>query len=286
MPLTDWVDRFAVWNGVHPDLQTLLIYGVGIALYTALVFTFYQLISQRDPAHSRERGGWWGKTVRVAETALTFPVISFGYFAVLSLALMVMSKETTPTSFIVLLSMAAVLGVRVTAHVSEPMANDLAKLLPLSLLAVVLVDPGYLKLGTMVGRVGETIGMVPVLLQYFVLFILSEAVLRAARGAIPGVSRLWTRVERRRTLSKKAMLREVEHEHGAHRGAFHEHGPRAEKATSYVALDENAGGKPGSRQGVGPALKAERAAAGHAPRQRSAAPRAGPGGAGGSYTRV
>ena len=73
MAFGEWVDRFAVWEGFHPDLQTLLTYGAGIAIYTALVFTFYQNISRRDPLHCKARKGWWGKALHAGETVLTFP---------------------------------------------------------------------------------------------------------------------------------------------------------------------------------------------------------------------
>ena len=288
MALSDWIDRFAVWDGFHPDLETLLIYGAGIALYTALVFAFYENISRRDPLHTRAHKGWWGKTVHVAETALTFPVLSFGYFAVLSLAIFVLAKPDRTTADILLLSMACVMGVRFTAHWSERTANDVAKLLPLGLLAVVVVDPGHLQnvFTTAWGRLGEAALMLPVLLQYFALFIVVEAVLRGVRAFFPGLAKLGHKIEHRRRLSKHAMLKDIagEHEHGFHlrRAKHHDHAPR-DRSADFLALDENSGGKPGSRQGVGPAIKREQKAAkpahgAHAPR---AAPKAGPGGSGG-----
>jgi hypothetical protein len=283
MSLIDWVDRFAFWEGIHPDLQTLLIYGIGIAVYTALVFAFYNNISRRDPLHSGRGKRVWARVLHGAETALTFPILSFGYFALLSLALFLMAKPTTETAQILLLSMAAVLGVRVTAHVSEPMSNDIAKLLPLSLLAVVLVDPGYLSLASTFARVGEAFGMTPVLAQYFVLFILVEAGLRAARAFLPGLRNLASKVEHRRKLSKKAMLRDVidQHEHGLFHRHHHEHAAR-DRSRDFMTLDERTGGKPGTRQGVGPAIQHELKRAKAAPvASARPAPKAGPGGKGG-----
>lgn len=295
MGLFEWIDRFAVWEGFHPDLQTLLMYGGGIAAYTALVFAFYHNIARRDPLHSASRAGWWGKTVHAAETAFTFPVLSFGYFALLSLSLFILSKPITETAQILLLSMAAVLGVRVTAHLSESMSEDIAKLLPLSLLAVVLVDPGYLTFSTTFTRIGEAAMMAPVLAQYFVLFIIVEAALRGARAIMPGTGSLFHRIERKRHLSKKAMLRDIagEHEHGFHvrpRRSHHEHAPR-DRSSDFLSLDERTGGKPGSAQGVGPAIQHELKKAkrsGHAqasaPHAHKPRPSAGPGGKGGKLT--
>lgn len=293
MAFSDWFDRFAVWDGFHPDLETLLIYGAGIALYTALVFAFYENISRRDPLHSKEKKGWWGRTVHVAETALTFPVLSFGYFAVLSLAIFVLAKPDRSTADILLLSMACVMGVRFTAHWHEGTANDVAKLLPLGLLAVVVVDPGHLQnvFTTAFVRVGEAATMAPVLAQYFALFIVVEAALRGLRAIFPGLSKLGHKLEHKRKLSKRAMLRDIdhEHEHGFHlkRPSYHEHGPR-DRSRDFLSLDEGSGGKPGRRQGAGPALKHEsKKPAAHRNVQARAsahAPKAGPGGSGGTLT--
>lgn len=287
MSLIDWVDRFAVWEGIHPDLQTLLIYGAGIALYAALVFTVYQNISRRDPLHSGKGRGWLGRALHGAETVLTFPILSFGYFAVLSVSLFLMAKPATETAHILLLSMAAVLGVRVTAHLSELMSNDIAKLMPLSLLAVVLVDPGYLSFSTFFLRLGEAVWMTPVLLQYFVLFILVEAGMRGLRAFAPGMGRLWHRAEHRHAVSKRAMLRDIEHEHhgGGLFARHHEHAPR-DRSRDFLSLDERSGGKPGTRQGVGPALKHEMRRADPEGHQRAPTPKAGPGGSGGTYSRA
>ena len=81
--------------------------------------------------------------------------------------------------------MAGVLGVRVTAHIAEGMSDDIAELLPLSLLAVVVVDPGYVSLAGASPASATRSSMLPVLAQYFALFILVEAGLRGARGFSP-----------------------------------------------------------------------------------------------------
>jgi len=175
--------RLSVWRGYEQELQTLAIYGIGIAVYTALVFTFYQALSKRKPAHLRisDMQGWPGRIGRTIERALLFPVVSFLYFAVLATALFVLVKAGSSTQQLLLIAMAVVVGVRVTVYLSEGMSNDLAKLVPLSLLGVTLVDPGYLKLSDAWVRLGEATKLWPLLARYFLLFIALEAVLSSAR---------------------------------------------------------------------------------------------------------
>lgn len=184
-------ERLAVWRGYEQELQTLAIYGIGIALYTALVFAFYQNLSKRRPFHFRasDRPGWRGRLSRTTERALVFPVTSFLYFSVLATSLFVLAK-TQSVQQILLIAMGVVVAVRVTVYVSEAMSNDLSKLVPLSLLGVLLVDPGYLTLKLAWARLMEAATLAPLLARYFLLFIALEAVMGVLRwGILQGISR-------------------------------------------------------------------------------------------------
>ncbi|MEA3199924.1 MAG: hypothetical protein QOE90_1352 [Thermoplasmata archaeon] len=188
-----WIARLAIWRGYESDLETLLIYAVGIALYTALVFAFYQNISRVEAFVADARPRW----VRAFETALLFPLMSMLYFGVLAASLFLLAKSQS-TYQILELSMAVVLSVRVTAFLSEEMSADLAKLLPLGLLGVLLVDPGALTLGAAWLRMKEATVLVPALARFFVLFIVAEALMRGARWAyLHGRDALHARATRR-----------------------------------------------------------------------------------------
>lgn len=171
-----YVARLAIWRGYEAELRTLLLYAVGIAVYTALVFSLYQNLSRRDPFRFPGKPGWPGRFTRLAEVAVLAPIVNFAFFAVLSLSLFVMAKSQS-TFQILLLSMGVVVGVRVAAFVSETMSADLAKLVPLSLLAVVLVDPGYLSLSQTWLRFSEAAALGPLFLRFMALFIVIEGTL-------------------------------------------------------------------------------------------------------------
>jgi len=200
MAWADWVarvqpyaEKLAIWRGYEGELETLAILGIGIAVYTALVFAFYNALSRRKPVHLpfSDDDGWSGRVGRTTERALLFPVISFLYFAVLATALIVMAK-TQAVGQILLFSMATVVGVRVTVYLSQSMSNDLAKLVPLSLLAVVLVDPGYIKLSDVWLRFQEAANLWPLLGRYFLLFIALEAVMSSGRWLIVRSGEKWS----------------------------------------------------------------------------------------------
>jgi hypothetical protein len=187
MQWPDWVQTagsylapLAIWRGYEAALQSLLVYGIGIALYTMLVFTFYQNISKRDPFEVKRKKGFVGGVAHVFKTGFVFPLLSFLYFCVLAASLFVLAKSQ-PTFQVMLLAMAVVVGVRMTTFASEGAGNDLAKMLPLALLGVLIVDPSYTSFATTLQRVKDVPSLVPALWRFFALFIVLEGALRIGR---------------------------------------------------------------------------------------------------------
>src|SRR5581483_2478267 len=84
-----WLARLAIWRGYESDLETLLIYAVGIALYTALVFAFYQNISRVEAFVTSRRSRW----LRAFQTAILFPLMGMLYFGVLAASLFLLAKS-------------------------------------------------------------------------------------------------------------------------------------------------------------------------------------------------
>lgn len=183
--IAPYADRLAVWRGYEDELTTLAIYGIGVALYATLVYTFYNAISRRKPFHLSlsDRPKWTGRLSRTFERIFVFPVTSFVYFTFLAISLFVLAKSQT-TQGILLVAMAVIMGIRVAVYVSEGISNDLAKLVPLSLLGVLLVDPGYLTLQLAWTRLGEAMQLWPLLGRYFLLFMALEAVMGSIRWAV------------------------------------------------------------------------------------------------------
>lgn len=170
----------AFWEGYERELLTLALYAVGIALYALLVGLFYQTLSKRnlvDPALKPKGPGATG-------FLFVFPLVSFGMFLVLSIGLFFLAKsipsvpEPQRVRDILLLSMAVVAGVRVAAYISERAAEDLAKLVPLGLLGVLLVDPGYLSVSTPFERLALLPTLLGLILRYLLALVALELLLR------------------------------------------------------------------------------------------------------------
>lgn len=181
----------AFWEGFENELLTLAIYGVGIALYAVLVGLFYLTLSRRNLVDSekvKRAPGFLGFIV-------VFPLVGFGLFLVLSMALFFLAKaqqglsEVQRVRDIMLLAMAVVAGVRVTAYVSERAAEDLAKVLPLGLLGVLIIDPGFLKIEVSIGRIGIMFSLLDTVLRYLLVLVVLEVALRGVWLASGGRAR-------------------------------------------------------------------------------------------------
>lgn len=187
-PVAPYAEKFAVWRGYESELQTLLVFAVGIAIYAGLVFYFYQKISSVEAWHSKPKAGVWGKLVHFVEAVFMFPLLSILYFTVLAASLFLLTKVGADgdlrTAQILLISMSMVVGVRVVAFASEGAANDIAKVLPLGLLGVVIVDPGAATWGTAWLRLKETPDLFPLLGRYFLLLFTIETVLGLGRSLV------------------------------------------------------------------------------------------------------
>lgn len=201
-PVRPYAEKLAIWRGYEGELTTLAIYAVGIAAYTALVFAFYQNLSKKDPFHTGWGKGYLAKLVRLAENVFVFPAMSFLYFGVLALSLFVLAKSQSTTTLI-LLSMSVVVGVRVTAFVSENASVDLAKLLPLSLLGVLLVDPTYATLDNTWARILEIPTLAGLLWRSFVLLLVLETALQGFQGSSDWIRKGWANRKARKPKRKE-----------------------------------------------------------------------------------
>jgi hypothetical protein len=157
----------------------LLVYSLLLALYAAFVWHFYKSVSKRD-LFSLDFGTdhqWRTSLGYVLKYLVSFPVLTFLWFAALSLVLFLLSKSQT-TEQILLISMGLIAAARITAYYKEGMAEEISKILPLAVLAIFLVDPTYFSVDLTISRVYQVTGLVPLLINYLFFVIVLEFVLR------------------------------------------------------------------------------------------------------------
>ncbi|MBN1275391.1 hypothetical protein JXA12_03800 [Candidatus Woesearchaeota archaeon] len=137
-------------------VKPLIFFVLGIAVYSFFIFKFYRFLAERDILKLKwhKKYSWHeGFLVKAAKTffyllehVILVPAIVFFWFAIMAVLLLFLSKN--PPDQIMLISMAIIGAVRITAYYSDDLSRDLAKMIPFALLGVFLVDFAYIDIGT------------------------------------------------------------------------------------------------------------------------------------------
>jgi len=177
------------WNEIYSVLKPLSFYVLGMVVYALFVFKFYLFLSRRDifALNFKEKYGagkffsfiWYG-----IEHLVLFPLFVFVWFAVISGLLMLMAKNQT-ASGVLLISIALVSAVRITAYYHEDLSKDLAKMLPFALLGVFLIDISFFSLKNSLELIKQVPSLWMTVVYYLVFIILLEFILRILSFIIP-----------------------------------------------------------------------------------------------------
>ncbi|HLC62588.1 MAG TPA: hypothetical protein VJI52_06235 [Candidatus Nanoarchaeia archaeon] len=108
---------------------------------------------------------------------LIFPVYSFIWFLIFSFLLFVLSKSRSIEE-ILFLGIIVVAATRMGAYISEKLAEDMAKLLPLTLIAIFLMDPKAVTLDTFISSFNSILLQLPKVAKYLLFIIVVEWLLR------------------------------------------------------------------------------------------------------------
>jgi len=117
-----------------------------------------------------------------------FPIYSFIWFLIFSFLLFVLSKSR-PIEDILFLGIIVVAATRMGAYVSEKLAEDMAKLLPLTLIAIFLMDPKTVTLQTITSSFATLSQQIPRMAKYLLFIIVTEWLLRIGNWAINSARR-------------------------------------------------------------------------------------------------
>lgn len=168
-------------------LKPVLLFVIGMAVYSIFIFKFYRFIARKNVfeldlgKYSHSEHKFIKKTTDtfffIIKYILLFPVLVFFWFMVLAVLLAFLARDPVMSN-ILLVSIALVSVVRVTAYYDEELSRDLAKMLPLALLGVFLIDISYFSFSesmTVLQKAPEALSTI----AYYLLFVIAlEFVLR------------------------------------------------------------------------------------------------------------
>jgi hypothetical protein len=176
-------------NFVGETIALLLLYTIGIFLYSVFIWYFYKKLSKRDLLEldlmhydfDVSKWAWLKKTISVAlyivEYCFVFPIYIFFWFSVTTLLMFVIA-ETGDVGNILLISMSLIATVRVASYFKEELSNDIAKLLPFALLAVIITNPLFFSVEELLERISQLPNFFVILLDFITFIFVVEISLR------------------------------------------------------------------------------------------------------------
>ncbi len=166
-------------------------YVLGMAAYAVFVFKFYRFIAARDMFDfdlSKNDGAKYPVFMDLlhliwysVKYIVLFPGFAAFWFAVLTMILIVLSKDQG-LAHILVISLATVSVIRITAYYNENLSRDLAKILPFAVLGVFLIDASFFSLDVSLQLLRELSGYWETIAYYMIALVALELVLRSAFG--------------------------------------------------------------------------------------------------------
>ncbi len=168
-------------------IPPLLLITLTIAVYSVFVWFLYKTLSKRDMlklnlakynvAKHPTLVKFWAVVLYAAEFMLIAPIAIFFWFAVFSFFIIILAKEVEVGTAI-LIAAATISVIRITAYINEELSRELAKLFPFTLIAVVVLTPDFLDIGTSISRFSQVVLFFNNAIYYLLFIVLMEIILR------------------------------------------------------------------------------------------------------------
>jgi hypothetical protein len=174
---------------ISSSFPELIIFTLGIALYGIIIYNFYRFVAKRDIFHlgfiekhrikkaEQTHSRVLNFILSLIKYGFIFPVIVFFWFVGFSLLLFILAKGVS-IELILLISITIVSAIRVTSYYTEDLSRELAKTLPLTLLAIALTDPNFFSFSMIWERIATIDIFIPKMVAYIIFTILIEWILR------------------------------------------------------------------------------------------------------------
>ena len=133
-------------------LEPIVIYILGMSLYALFIFNFYKFVSSKDifnlDVSKYEKSKFHAARVFLhivlyaGKYLFIFPVVAFFWFSAFTILLSFLAPNQ-PFSDILLVAMAVVGTIRISAYIAEELSRDLAKILPFAVLGIFIIKVSF-----------------------------------------------------------------------------------------------------------------------------------------------
>jgi len=169
----------------------LLILVLMIVTYSIFVWKFYKFVSKKNPLgldlnkYNSTQNSFFSRlfkgTLYFVEYILILPFLIFIIFSVFTFFLIILS-QSQEISQILFISAAIITAIRMTAYYKENLSQEIAKMLPLTLLAITVLNPNNFSDIQYIERIFSHFSGISAffsqILTFLIFIVLIEAVLR------------------------------------------------------------------------------------------------------------
>ena len=203
------------FNEAYSILEPVAFYILGMSVYAIFVFAFYRFLAAKDmfefsvfrnPESNHPAVRFFFQTILyVSKYLFIFPVVAFIWFATFTILLSFLAPDR-PFSDILLVALAVVGSIRISAYVTEDLSKDLAKILPFAVLGIFIVNVSFFKTSESFDVLRQANENRESILYYLAFLIVLEFGLRIVSGFFADVRN----AIRRRTGPRTAAAASVE----------------------------------------------------------------------------
>jgi hypothetical protein len=178
--VSEWTKNFSIeeiFSGNMSGFVSLFYLIIMIAIYAIVIYHFYRYIARRNcfkPSKLEH-----SKTIGFLKYTFLFPFVAILFFMGFSLMFIFLTKAENIAP-ILTTAFAIIIAIRITAYYTEDLSKDVSKMLPFAILGIFLVDPEYFTIEGAVNKINLLPEYVNLIVQYIVLIILVEWILRIA----------------------------------------------------------------------------------------------------------
>lgn len=158
-----------------------------VVIYAIFVWKLYRFIARKDvfpfdvSKFHKENMHAYNKFISAIgyfiKNVVIFPLLIFFWYGIFTIFLMILTKDL-PLSKILIISAIIIASIRATSYYREDLSKDLAKLLPLTLLAVFLTQSSAFSFGDMLSNLSQIPSFLTEIGIYYLFILALEIILR------------------------------------------------------------------------------------------------------------
>lgn len=182
------LDLYQAFKEVFPpalgnffDLMLLVLF---VFLYVFFVWKLYKFVSTRDflgltfEKYSSAKTSSLAGFLYLLEYLILSPFLIFIWFTIFTIFLIFLTGETILVSTLLIVSATVISVTRITSYYNKQLSEEVAKMLPLTLLGVAIISPDFFNIERIFSRFGEIPSFLNQIFIYLLFIFLLETILR------------------------------------------------------------------------------------------------------------